>query len=240
MQPLPPLEILTGEKKHTTRVIFAYSNNQTPSYVPNYMLGSGTPSLESKYSATPVEQIIKNITIKNLVTVTEALKSDIQNAAETRFQLFIIQLLAAHKTHFIFFKYSTEGQGGEKTKKQNKKDGLPLAEAHASTLPSLLYITKEDSLKNIENPYDNMQPLIFDKNNKNRHTTTKLPTLVNQVDTRIDEKTKPKRFLFTNFRDVAIRILNECSTDAAKTATYHPELCQRVSFKICSLKNQNC
>ncbi len=213
MEPIAnPLGRIAGEIPVTSREKFPYADNQTASYVPNLFLGHGKPSLPKALAAFPVED---NLYIPKpdtpLLPLTKKLKDDIQNAVETRFQLFSTLLAAVHRANLIFKKAPTDGQAGQK--KGNKIKGLALAEAHAATVPTLYYTTKEEERSSMEDPDHKLKLFVFDKDNRNRNLTHKLPTYVNECDTRIDEKTKLKDMAFDNFRAHSITILNYCSND---------------------------
>lgn len=206
---------ITVEAKPKAREIFPYSDNGTASYVPNKFLGTGTLSLAKKYCHIPVEEMIVSSTIKAtkkaLKDLTESLKDDLMNAAETRFQLYFHTLLLARNTNFVFTKCFTEGQAGVKSKKsEDVESELKLVEAHASTNPSLLYTTAEDEMSELIDPAS-AKPRIFDGANENHHLTHKFPKFVNQVDLLIDEQKKPINFKFRSFRVICIDILNHCS-----------------------------
>lgn len=199
--------------------IIPYSDNETPSYIPNLFLGNGEEELADEYVGLPVERILRPDEVTGdstrLLEIARELKEDIKNHFETRLQLFHLQLLIAHGTQLVFGKFKTKAQVGVKSKGKGdpesptKKFPSKYQEAHASTLPNLQYITSEE--------YDNtdlstLKPKILalgTSTYKVFNTTHKLSGFVNSVDLEIDKNIKPR--FFDSFRHFCIKLLNDIS-----------------------------
>jgi hypothetical protein len=123
----------------------------------------------------------------------ESMKSDIEDHAERRIQLFLQQLLLVYKTGIQFEKYRAYLQVGS----GNATKGYEYAAAHNATLPSLLCSRAGESVLFAKNT-----PLAIEWNE-----TALLPTHANQVDSRLDLH-HGKLGVNRALRDISIRILN--------------------------------
>lgn len=197
--------------ENTRREIIPYSDNETPSYIPNFYLGNGELSLDITLASAKVENMIVYKAIDgpdDLLKLAVTLKEDIKNHIETRLQLFHVQTLVAYRTQLAFGKFNTKAQAGIKKKeKQENESPSKLVEAHPSTLPNLQYVDQKDLQADYIDIFQ-LKPKILGLLTsfyKNNNVTHKLPLFVNEVDSLIDKNSKLP--YFENFRLFCIELL---------------------------------
>lgn len=160
-----------------------YEENETPSYISKIYLTDGTLKEDLKNQVSEIfSEIPKVPDFKN------SLKEAIDDHIEMRAQLFFQYLITSYKTGLTFAPSKTIAQAGM------PKKASSLAEAHASSLPSLkLKMQKNNSFI----PFGIGPHLFLEQN-----TTSKLPTIVNNIDSNLD-------FKILKFRETALEILNQ-------------------------------
>lgn len=206
-----------GEAK-SKREILPYSDNATASYIPNVFLGSGNLAISDKERSVSVE-ILSALFLKSysqtknpaaLLNRAIKIEDDIKNHVESRLQIFLGQLIVVFKTECTFEMFSTQSQAGVKVKKEKQqKDPSELVEAHASTLPSMQYISNTQ-MQNGDLLISQIKPRLLALHTSfynSWNMTHKLPRFVNDVDSLIDKNISVP--FFGNFRNFCLKILND-------------------------------
>jgi hypothetical protein len=167
---------------YVPRVPLSFSANHTASYVPSVLIQGDL--------GCSVEDI--QIFPKVDASLIKSLREDLENHAERRLQVMLLQFILVYKSGLSFKKRPADLQIGRGKIKPN-----PYAACHVATTPSLFCHRETERVV-----FAQGTPLYYTFNE-----TTLLPTLANQVDSHIDlhhRKMKVSKAL----RDVSVSILN--------------------------------
>lgn len=186
------------QPSNLSRKYLSYSSNQAPAYVPDALI---TPLY---FSNLPAQAKVEDCVIKPAVTteLLDSLSDDIENHVEARIQSFLYQMILTYKTGIQFILYThAEMQVGEVNSRANSIGEY--AAAHSGTLTTL----------RIPNGRSDNTSTAFGKGSSFYNAwniTVYLPTLVNQVDMKLDSST---RYCCDgrNLRRRATEILNRVS-----------------------------
>lgn len=166
------------QPSNLSRKYLSYSSNQAPAYVPDALI---TPLY---FLNLPAQAKVEDYVIKPAVTeeLLDSLSDDIENHAEARIQSFLYQMILTYKTGIQFILCThAEIQVGEVNSRANSI-GL-YAAAHSGTLTTL----------RIPNGRSDNTSTAFGKGSSFYNAwnmTVYLPTLVNQVDIKLDSSTR--------------------------------------------------
>ena len=177
--------------------------NQTSAFIPpNFLEGNPSASVHKLYKAPQIDP--------NQEEEIKKLMGPISAHCEMRIQSFYQMLCLVFGSNLVFKSLPAQGQAGMKN---GKSDGQ-LAEAHSSTIPSLLCWEKgknEDAFS--AEPAD-ISPYVFGKESsfsRGWQATVRLPAFVNIADSRIDFSSTHLFLGNRNFRQYCVELLNHVS-----------------------------
>jgi hypothetical protein len=185
------------DSKTTGRETIPLVSNLSAAIIPSIFFEKGKNGPCTKSIQRLHNRYIQTFMFNHDLRLVKRIKVEIQDHMENRLQLFFQQLFMVYKTN-IDFSYSEKAlhQAGLKSEKACP---IPLAEAHSSTLPCLLFTRNE-------------KQYVFGSGTSfynGQNMTVKVPEEVNKVDSWID-KTK-KEFNGKSLRNAAIRLIQKVS-----------------------------